>query len=82
MNYPTIQVVNFFENPDYILNYAESLEYEKKLMVGILVKEQNHYMKLIEVYLQILIAKLLEHYIRIGILVTGLNMLLKLCFIK
>ena len=29
MNYPTIQVVNFFENPDYILNYAESLEYEK-----------------------------------------------------
>ena len=29
MNFPTLQVSNFFDNPDYILNYAKTLEYEK-----------------------------------------------------
>ena len=29
MNYPSLQVNNFFENPDYIRDYAESLTYVK-----------------------------------------------------
>ena len=28
MNYPSVQVTNFLDNPDYILNYAKSLEYK------------------------------------------------------
>jgi len=30
MNFPSLQVNNFFDNPDYILNYANSLTYEKE----------------------------------------------------
>ena len=29
MNYPSLQVNNFFDNADYIRDYAESLEYQK-----------------------------------------------------
>ena len=29
MNYPSVQITNFLDNPDYVLNYAKRLEYEK-----------------------------------------------------
>ena len=31
MNYPSLQVNNFFEKPNYIKEFAESLTYEKPL---------------------------------------------------